>query len=122
LPIVKVNVCYSIEKPVREKIIDEIQTAIVENLGVTYEHAFVFIFDSSEENANLNVTLGNECILVETFMFSGRTDEIKEKYFSALSKIINDYLDTDGKAVFFCIIDPDKNNWANDMGVPYSKV
>jgi phenylpyruvate tautomerase PptA (4-oxalocrotonate tautomerase family) len=122
MPIVKVNVCYMVDQSVREKIIPAIQTAIVENLGATYEHAFVFIFDTSEEKAQINGQLNNKCILVETCMFSGRTDEIKEKYFGALSKIINEYLDTEGKAVFFCIIDPDKNNWADINGIPYSKI
>ncbi len=122
MPIVKVNICYEIDQSIREKIIPAIQTAIVENLGATYEHAFVFIFDTSEVNAQLNEQLNNNCILVETCMFSGRTDEIKEKYFGALSKIIIEHLDTDDKAVFFSIIDPEKNNWADVNGVPYSKV
>jgi phenylpyruvate tautomerase PptA (4-oxalocrotonate tautomerase family) len=121
MPIVKVNVCYNIDRSVQEKIIPAIQTVIVENLGATYEHAFVFIYDTSEQNARLNDQLNNNCILVETCMFSGRSDEIKEKYFGALSKIINEYLDTGGKAVFLNIIDPEKNNWADVNGVPYSK-
>lgn len=55
-------------------------------------------------------------------MFSGRSDEIKEKLFRGLSDIINKHTGVDGKDILLNIIETDRNNWAIRGGVPISKI
>lgn len=122
MPIVKVHVSSEVEAEIRELVIKDIRKAIVEYLGVTLEHAHVMIYDAPAAASQINDRNNNHFIFVETFMFTGRTDEVKEKYFGALSTIIKNRLGIEGKDVFLNIIDSDRNNWAGKDGVPFSKI
>ena len=122
MPIVKVHVSSEVDDKIRELVITEIRNAIVEYLSVTLEHAHVMIYDAPATASQVNDRNNNHFIFVETFMFTGRSDEVKEKYFGALSAIIKNHLEIAGKDVFFNIIDSDRNNWAGKDGVPFSKV
>ncbi len=121
MPIVKVHVSSLVASKVRELVINDIRNAIVEHLGVTYEHAYVMIYDTSRSTTEINDRSNNHFIFVETFMFTGRSDEVKANFFGALARIIQDHIGIEGKDVFFNIIDSDRNNWAGKDGVPFSK-
>ena len=122
MPIVKIHVSTEVEPSVREAVIGDVSKSIVDNLGVNFEHAFVILYDSSSQVSQINKKLNNNLIFIETFMFTGRPDEVKENFFTSLANIVKTHFEVDDTAVFFNIIDSDRNNWADINGIPYSKI
>ncbi len=122
MPIVKVHISTQIKADTCSAVITELRDAIVEIIGVSYDHAHVIIHSATQVSEQLNDQTNNHYVFIEIYMFSGRTDNTKELLFNRLAETIKNHLDIERKDVFFNILDSDKNDWAGKDGVPFSKL
>ena len=103
-----------------DELAKEVHEAVAEVLGIAREHVYVMVYNSAlsrwvHESCNENFAF------VEIFMFSGRSDEMKERLFSRLTEIIARHTGVDGKDIILNVIESDRNNWARD-GTQMSKL
>jgi phenylpyruvate tautomerase PptA (4-oxalocrotonate tautomerase family) len=98
----------------------DVHEAVADVLGISQEHVYVTVYNSASTRW-VHKSCDPNFVFVEIFMFSGRSDEMKEKLYSRLTEIIARHTGVDGKDILLNVIESDRNNWARE-GIPMSKV
>lgn len=118
MPVVVIHL--SPETRVSDGLAKEVHEVVADVLGISGEHAYVMVYNSASTRW-VHESCDANFVFVEIFMFSGRSDEVKERLFSRLTEIIVTHTKVDGKDVLLNVIESDRNNWSRD-GIQMSKL
>jgi len=122
MPFVKVHIPSEIDKSACSSMCKEIRQSLVNVLGISEDHGHVVAYESETTHRNVHESRDRNFVFVEILMFSGRTDEMKEKLFQRISDIVSRYTGVNEQEIILNIIESDRNNWAARGGVPFSRV
>ena len=95
---------------------------MIDILKIDPTHGHVVVYRSPRSQRSAHESRSIDFVITEMLMFSGRTDEMKEALFKALSGVIEKHTAVDKKDIIFNIIESDRKNWASRGGVPLSNV
>jgi|Deesub1362A_J573_1020465.scaffolds.fasta_scaffold01291_13 phenylpyruvate tautomerase PptA (4-oxalocrotonate tautomerase family) len=118
MPVVIIHL--SPETKPSDQLAKDVHEAVADVLGISQEHVYVMVCNSASTRW-VHESCDANFVFVEIFMFSGRSDEMKEKLFSRLTEIIARHTKVGGRDILLNLIESDRNNWARD-GVQMSKV
>ena len=121
MPFVKIHVCSYVDPAIRTSIVSNIREMLVDVLGISLDHGHVVLYESPVTSRCVHESRNNRFVIVEILMFSGRSEEMKEKLFYKMNEIIKNHLGIEGRDVIISIIESERNNWARD-GIPLSKI
>ncbi len=122
MPFVKLHLSSNVSKSSKKKIMMAIRLSLVEILGIHKEHGHVVCYESALESRECHENRDKNFVFIEILMFSGRTDEKKEKLYKNITEIINNNINVNINDIIINIIESDRKNWAGRGGIPVSKL
>lgn len=122
MPFFKIHLSEEIAEKCALLLAQEVRETMVEILKIDPAHGHVVIYSSARSQRSAHESRDIDFVITEMLMFSGRTDEMKEALFAALSRLIEKHTGVDKVDIIFNIIESEGKNWAARGGVPLSKI
>jgi len=106
----------------RGKLVREVRLALVETLGIEPDHGHVVLYESDVFSRATDKSRSVDFVFVEILMFTGRSDDMKERLFARLNEIIHGRTKVPERDIVMVIVESERKNWAARGGVPISSL
>ena len=122
MPFVKVHVSQGLELSNQNLILKQIRNALIQILGIKDSHGHLILYESPSMAREVHESRDINFVFIEIQMFSGRTDEQKEKLFKKITSIIKAHIAVNENDILINIIETERKNWGGRGGIPVSKL
>jgi phenylpyruvate tautomerase PptA (4-oxalocrotonate tautomerase family) len=122
MPFFKIHLSDEIARESLTQLAGEARETMVDVLKIDPAHGHVVVYTTPRTQRSVHESRSIDFVFTEMLMFSGRTDEMKEALYAALSRVIEKHTGVDKVDILFNIIENDRKNWAARGGIPLSRV
>lgn len=112
MPFIKIHVPEGFNSITKRLLAADIRDCLADALSIKKEDGHVVLYESAKGCRAIHESRNPRFVDVEIILFSGRTDEIKQKLYSAVTSIVMKHTGLEEKDVLIVLIESPRNNWA----------
>lgn len=122
MPVAKIHISTELNEDQCRALAEDARHSVVDSLGLAPEFGKVIINQTPLYCRSVDESRDPNFVLAEVLMFKGRTQEIKNRLYKNLTKVISRHTGVDGANVFIDIIESDRRDWGIRGGVAANEV
>src|SRR6202162_5714986 len=121
MPIVRIDLLEGKTPEYRKELGQIVYRAMIEALGVPKDDRFEIIAEHSKDDLQfdrdyLGIHRSDDCIFLQITLSSGRTVEMKQRFYKAVADALHETLKVRREDVFINLVEVPKENWSFGNG------
>jgi len=122
MPLVKIEIFKGKTAQYRKAILNGVHSALVQAFKIPDDDRMQRLYELDKENFEVTPTKTEQCTLIETTAFKGRSSEAKRKLYTEIVNNLKINPGIDGNDIVIVINEPSLENWGVRGGKPANEV